>query len=128
MPHPFIFCVNGWAAALQLTRLKPRRGSGLPALAKDTTMVPPTGVRASSRLIVLTKKLKLGHLLNTQEWPPILCLTILVLDDKASGTTVVVETVLANDSLSTLRDFANAWRDSAVSSRRRLNSAMFVLS
>src|SRR2546423_7872132 len=60
---------------------------------------------------------------NTQVWPPALCLKLLVLDAKASGTTAVAETVLANDSLSTLRDFASAWRDSAVSSRKRLNSA-----
>src|SRR5947209_5633481 len=65
---------------------------------------------------------------NTQVWPPALCLKLLVLDAKASGTTAVTETVLANDSLSTLRDFASAWRDSAVSSRKRLNSASLVLS
>ena|SRR5436309_414540 len=65
---------------------------------------------------------------NTQVWPPALCLKLLVLDAKASGTTAVAETVLANDSLSTLRDFASAWRDSAVSSRKRLNSASLVLS
>ena len=41
---------------------------------------------------------------------PALCLKVLVPDAKASGSTVAAETVLAKDSLSTLRDFADAWR------------------
>ena len=57
-----------------------------------------------------------------------LCLELLVRDANASGTMPVAETVVAKDSLSTLRDFANAWRDWAVSSRKRLNSASLVLS
>jgi len=68
------------------------------------------------------------HLPNTQEWPLVLCLKLLVLETKASGAKLVAETVLANDSLRTLRDFANAWRDWAVSSRKRLNCCRFVLS
>jgi hypothetical protein len=63
-----------------------------------------------------------------QTCPPALCLKLLVLDANASGTMPVAETVVANDSLSTLRDFASAWRDSAVSSRKRLNSASLALS